>query len=71
MRIFRKGYRQSAIMQVRKSGRIGRSQYVVFNNGAVVIETPRGVRRFNDLQELVSRAKSLSSASTRPYLRLV
>jgi len=71
MRIFRKGYRQSAIMQVRKSGRIGKSQYVVFNNGAVVIETPGGVRRFNDLQELVSRANSLSSASTRPYLSLV
>jgi len=71
MRIFRKGYRQSAITQVRKSGRIGKSQYVVFDDGAVVIETPKGMRRFNNPQELVSRAKSLSSASTRPYLRLV
>ena len=71
MRIFRKGYRQSAITQVRKSGRIGKSQYVVFDDGAVVIETPKGVRRFNNPQELVLQAKSLSSASTRPYLRLV
>jgi hypothetical protein len=78
MRIIRKSYRQSAILQVRKSGRIGKSQYVVFDDGTVVIETPKGVRRFNDPQELVSqakslvsRAKALSSASTRPYLRLV
>jgi hypothetical protein len=71
MRIFRKGYRPSAITQVRRSGRIGRSQYVVFDDGIVVIETPKGVRRFNDPQELVSRARSLSSASTRPNLRLV
>ena len=71
MRIFRKPYQQSAITQIRKSGRIGKSQYVVFDDGAVVIETPKGVRRFNNPQELVSQAKSLSSASIRPYLRLV
>ena len=61
-------YRRSAITQVRKSGRIGKSQYVVFDDGAVVIETPKGVRRFNNPQELVLQAKSLSSASTRRVL---
>jgi len=71
MRIFRQRYRQSAITQVRTSGRIGKSQYVVFDDGVVVIETPKGVRRFSNPQELMSQAKSVSSAHNRPYLRLV
>jgi hypothetical protein len=69
MRMFKRGRRQLAITQIRKSGRIGKSQYVVFDDGAVVIETPRGMRRFNNLQELMSQARSASSAC--PSLRLV
>jgi hypothetical protein len=69
MRMFKRGRRQSAITQIRKSGRIGKSQYVVFDDGAVVIETPSGMRRFNNLQELMSQVRSASSA--RPSLRSV
>jgi hypothetical protein len=71
MRMFKRGYRRSAITQVRASGLIGKSQYVVFEDGVVVIETPKGVRRYDDLQELISQAKSLSSPNSRPFLRLV
>jgi hypothetical protein len=67
MRMFQRVYRQSAITKVRASGQIGESQYVVFEDGAVVIETPKGVRRFNNLRELVSQA---TSSSARPSLRL-
>jgi hypothetical protein len=55
MRMFKRGYCRSAITPVRASGLIGTSQYVVFEDGVVVIETPKGVRRYDDLQELVSR----------------
>jgi hypothetical protein len=67
MRMFERGYRQ-AITKVRASGQIGESQYVVFEDGAVVIETPKRVRRFNNLQELMSQARS---SSARPSLRSV
>jgi len=68
MRMFERVYRQSAITKVRASGQLGESQYVVFEDGAVVIETPRGVHRFNNLRELMSQATSISA---RPSLRLV
>jgi hypothetical protein len=68
MRMFERGYRQSAITKVRASGQIGESQYVVFEDGAVVIETPKGVRRFNNLQELVWHVKSPSSVKNRRFL---
>jgi len=58
MRMFNWGYRQSAITQVKASGQIGDSQFVIFEDGAVVVETPKRVHRFNNLQELVSQAKS-------------
>jgi hypothetical protein len=54
----------STTAQVRASGEIGKSQYVIFEDGAVVIETPKGVRRFKDLQELISKAKSPRSINT-------
>ena len=65
MRMFERGYRQSAITKVRASGQIGESQYVVFEDGAVVIETPKGVRRFNNLQELVV-ARKIPQLSQKP-----
>ena len=69
MRTFERGYyRQSAITKVKVSGQIGESQYVVFEDGAVVIETPKGVHRFNNLRELMSQARS---SLARPSLRLV
>ena len=68
MRMFKTGYRQSVITRVRTSGQIGESQYVVFEDGAVVIETPKRVRRFNNLQELMWQARS---SSVRQSLRLV
>jgi len=71
MRMFKRVYRPSSITQVRRSGWIGKSQYVIFDDGTVVIETPRAVHRFNNLQELLSQAKSLRPANDRPYLRLV
>jgi hypothetical protein len=67
MRMFERDYRQ-AITKVRASGQIGESQYVIFEDGAVVIETPKRVRRFNNLQELMSQARS---SSARPSLRSV
>jgi len=68
MRMFERVYRQSAITKVRASGIVGESQYVVFEDGAVVIETPKGVHRFNNLLELMSQARP---SSPRPSLRLV
>jgi hypothetical protein len=68
MRMFERGYRQSATTKVRASGMVGESQYVVFEDGAVVIETPKRVHRFNNLLELMSQART---SSTRPSLRLV
>ena len=68
MRMFKTGYRQSVITRVRTSGQIGESQYVVFEDGAVVIETPKRVRRFNNLQEMMWQARS---SSARQSLRLV
>ena len=70
MRMFERGYRQSAITKVRASGQIGKSQYGVFKDGAVVIETPKGVHRFNNLQELVWQAKSPSSVKNRRSLEM-
>jgi hypothetical protein len=60
MRMFERGYQRSAITKVRASGMVGESQYVVFEDGAVVIETPKGVRRFHNLRELVSQGKAAS-----------
>jgi hypothetical protein len=37
---------------------VGESQSVVFEDGAVVIETPKGVRRFHNLRELMSQGKA-------------
>jgi len=71
MRLFESISRRSACVEIRVSGQVGRSQYVVFKHGVIVIETPKGVHRFNNPQELVSRAKSLMSANNRPFLRLV
>ena len=68
MRVFERGYRQAAITKVRASGVVGESQYVVFDDGALVIETPKGVHRFNNLLELMSQARP---SSARPSLRLV
>ena len=68
MRMFKTGYRQSVITRVKTSGQIGESQYVVFEDGAVVIETPKRVHRFNNLQELMWQARS---SSARQSLRLV
>ena len=69
MRLFERLFRQSVCIDVKISGRVGESQYVVFEDGAVVIETPKGVRRFNNAQELVSQVKH--PANNRPLLRLV
>jgi len=52
MRLFERLFWQSARIEVRVSGQVGKSQYVVFKDGAVVVETPKGVYRFNNLQEL-------------------
>lgn len=72
MRIFKRAYRpQSRITQVKKSGWIGKSQYVVFDDGVVVIETPKGVHRFSNPQELVLHTKALRPANQRPFLRVV
>jgi hypothetical protein len=71
MRLFDRILRQSACIEVKISGQVGKSQYVVFKDGAVVIETPKGVYRFNNPQELVSQAMPLSSPNDRPFLRLV
>jgi hypothetical protein len=66
MRLFDRVFRHSAYIEVKVSGQVGNSQYVVFKDGAVVIETPKRVYRFNSPQELVSQA-----ANNRPFLRLV
>jgi hypothetical protein len=71
MRLFERIFRQSACVEVKVSGQVGQSQYVVFKDGAVVIETPKGVHRFNNPQELVSQVKPPISANSHPFLRLV
>lgn len=71
MRLFERIFRQSAFKEIKVSGQVGKSQYVVFRDGAVVIETPKAVRRFHTAQELVSEAKSLGSINNRPFLRPV
>jgi len=71
MRLVERIFRQSVCVDVKVSGQVGNSQYVVFRDGAVVIETPKGVYRFNNPRELVSQAKSLVSGNNRPFLRLV
>jgi hypothetical protein len=71
MRLFERIFRQSACFEVKVSGQVGQSQYVVFKDGAVVIETPKGVYRFNNSQDLVSQVKPPISANDRPFLRLV
>jgi len=71
MRMFERGYR-SAITKVRASGMVGESQYVVFEDGAVVIETPKGVRRFHNLRELMSQGRGAShrmSSARRPGMQ--
>ena len=50
--------------QVKERGQIGRGQYVIFEDGAVEVETPNGMRRFKDVQDLISTAKSLRSVDT-------
>jgi hypothetical protein len=47
---------------VKERGQIGKGQYVIFEDGAV--ETPNGMRRFKDVQDLISTAKSLRSVDT-------
>jgi len=42
MRLFQRISRQSACIEVKIIGQVGKSQYVVFKDGAVVIETPKG-----------------------------
>jgi len=71
MRLFQRISRQSACIEVKIIGQVGKSQYVVFKDGAVVIETPKGVHCFNNPQELVSQVKPLISANNRQFLRLV
>jgi hypothetical protein len=71
MRLFERIFRQSACIEVKVSGQVGKSQYVVFKDGAVVIETPKGVHRFNNPRELVSQVKPLVRANYRPFLGLV
>ena len=71
MRLFQRILRQSAYIEIKVSGQVGKSQFVVFKDGAVVIETPKRLHRFDNTQELVSRAKSLRSADSRPFLRIV
>jgi hypothetical protein len=71
MRLFERIFRQSAYLEVKVSGQVGKSQYVVFRDGAVVIETPKGVHRFNNPQELVSQVKPPTSANNRPFFSLV
>jgi hypothetical protein len=66
MRLFEKMFRQSACLEVKVSGQVGKSQYVVFKDGAVVIETLKGVRRFNNPKELVSQAPPFRSVNDRP-----
>jgi hypothetical protein len=46
---------QSASTHVTASDQIGKNQCLILEDGAVVIETPNGVRRFKDLQELIER----------------
>jgi hypothetical protein len=70
MRIFGRDYLHSATTQIKASGQIGKSQYVIFKDGWVVIQTPKGVHRFKNLQELVSQAKSPSPIENRRFLRL-
>jgi len=50
--------------QVKERGQIGKGQYVIFEDGVVEVETPNGMRRFKDVQELISTAKSLRSVNT-------
>lgn len=71
MRLFKRIFRQSAHVEVEVSGQVGSSRYVVFKDGAVVIETPKGVHRFNNPRELVSRTPPFGSDIDRPFLRLV
>jgi hypothetical protein len=49
---------------VKERGQIGKGQYVIFEDGAVEVETPNGMRRFKDVQDLISTAKSLRSVDT-------
>lgn len=65
MRLFEKLSRQSASIDVKVSGQVGGSQYVVFSDGFVVIETPKGLYRFNTPEELVSQVQPLISADNR------
>jgi len=60
MRLFEKLSRQSASIDVKVSGQVGGSQYVVFSDGFVVIETPKGLYRFHNLRELMSQGKASS-----------
>ena len=72
MRLFEKLFwGQSACIEVKVSGQLGKSHYVVFEDGAVVIETPQRIHRFKNLQELTSQEKPLVRAANRPFLRLV
>jgi hypothetical protein len=50
--------------QVKERGQIGKGQYVIFEDGAVEVATPHGTRRFKDVQELISMAKSLRSVNS-------
>ena len=44
-----------------RRGEVGSGRFVMFEDGSIEVETPQGLRRFRNIEELLSTAKSASS----------